>query len=107
MHSLRQTDIFAGSKKKNGFRGKIAVVFPAAEEFNHIFHMIGEVLKGGQGEGNVSRTKARCMLCSVMTPDRTYLLDICYCFYICFCPWVLHELEFVSLKYISPPLKEI
>lgn len=58
MHSLRQTDIFAGSKKKNGFRGKIAVVFPAAEEFNHIFHMIGEVLKGGQGEGNVSRTKA-------------------------------------------------
>lgn len=42
------------------------------------------------------------MLCSVMTADRTYLLDIFYCFYICSCPWVLHELEFVSLKCISP-----
>lgn len=106
MRSLRQTDTIARLRKKNnGFRGKNRCIFPAVEEFNLIFHMTGEVLKGGQGEGNVSRTKAWCMLCSVMTPDRTYLLDIFYCFYICFCPWVLHELEFVSLKYIFSPTK--
>lgn len=47
-----------GFKKIMAARGKIAVVFLAVKEFNHIFHMIGEILKGGQREGNVSRTKA-------------------------------------------------
>lgn len=50
--------------------GKMAAVF-LLQQFNHIFHVIGQVLKEGWREEKVSRTKAWCMLCSVMPANES------------------------------------
>lgn len=53
-HKNVQESMFSGGKF---CCGKMAVVF-LLQQFNHIFHVIGQVLKEGWREEKVSRTKA-------------------------------------------------